>query len=49
MVLQRNARDALKDAVCRAYGIPLLRLATTGSAESDRLRRALSLAMGATA
>ncbi|WP_426006732.1 AAA domain-containing protein [Paenarthrobacter sp. NyZ202] len=45
----QRARDALKDVVCRAYGIPLLRLATTGSAESDRLRRALSLAMGATA
>lgn len=35
-------RDARKDAICVAYGIPLLRFATTGSEEIERLRRELT-------
>jgi len=34
-------RDNLKDAICREYRLPLLRLATTGSSEEARIRRAL--------
>ncbi|WP_280457787.1 AAA domain-containing protein [Nocardia carnea] len=33
------ARDALKDEIFASYGIPLIRLPTTGSAEIDRIRR----------
>ncbi|MFF5034374.1 AAA domain-containing protein [Nocardia salmonicida] len=32
------ARDGLKDAIFTAYGVPLIRLPTTGSAEIERLR-----------
>lgn len=32
------ARDALKDEIFDRYGIPLIRLPTTGSAEIDRIR-----------
>ncbi len=31
-------RDALKDAICKRYGIPLFRFSTTGSDEKERLR-----------
>ncbi|MEV4238014.1 AAA domain-containing protein [Nocardia sp. NPDC049737] len=33
------SRDALKDSICDAYRIPLLRFPTTGSEEVERLRR----------
>jgi len=33
------ARDTLKDAICTAYRIPLLRLPTTGSGELQRIRQ----------
>nr|WP_232541710.1 AAA domain-containing protein [Nocardia bovistercoris] len=36
-------RDAIKDAICAAYGIPVLRFPTTGSAEIERLRRELAI------
>jgi AAA domain/Protein of unknown function (DUF2726) len=35
------ARDALKNEILAARGLPLLRLPTTGSGEEDRIRRAL--------
>jgi hypothetical protein len=35
-------RDALKDSVLMRFGIPLLRLATTGSDEERRIREALA-------
>ncbi|WP_280271879.1 AAA domain-containing protein [Nocardia wallacei] len=35
------ARDALKDAICDTYDIPLLRFPTTGSGEIERLRTEL--------
>lgn len=35
------ARDALKDDILAARGLPLLRLPTTGSGEENRIRRAL--------
>ena len=41
----QQARDAHKDAMCRAYGLGLLRLPTTGSGEESRLRQALSDAL----
>jgi very-short-patch-repair endonuclease len=34
-------RDALKDSILEHFGIPLLRLATTGSDEERRIREAL--------
>ncbi|WP_405498342.1 AAA domain-containing protein [Nocardia sp. NBC_00511] len=34
------ARDRLKNSICTKYGIPLLRLPTTGSAEIPRIRAA---------
>jgi pyrrolidone-carboxylate peptidase len=34
-------RDALKNDILAARGLPLLRLPTTGSGEEDRIRRAL--------
>lgn len=34
-------RDALKDAICKRYGIPLFRFSTTGSGEKERLRALL--------
>jgi hypothetical protein len=37
-------RDALKDSVLKRLGIPLLRLATTGSDEEQRIREALTAA-----
>ncbi|NNH72942.1 AAA family ATPase [Nocardia uniformis] len=44
------ARDVLKNAICRAYRIPLLRFPTTGSDEVERLRRELAaLVRGRTA
>lgn len=39
---EQRARDAIKDEICAIYGIPLLRLATTGSNERPRLRRFLN-------
>ena len=41
----QQVRDDLKDAICRAQGLRLLRLPTTGSGEETRLRSALSAAM----
>lgn len=35
-------RDALKDSILERFGIPLLRLATTGSNEEWRIRKALA-------
>ena len=35
------ARDALKDAICQAHDLPLLRLPTTGSQEQETIRRTL--------
>jgi very-short-patch-repair endonuclease len=35
------ARDALKNEIVAARGLPLLRLPTTGSGEENRIRRAL--------
>jgi Protein of unknown function (DUF2726) len=35
-------RDAIKDEILRAYQLPLLRLATTGSGEDQRIREALN-------
>lgn len=40
-------RDALKNAVCQAYEIPLLRLPTTGSGEDRLIRMRLDAAIGA--
>lgn len=34
-------RDALKDAILKKYGVPILRLATNGSRERERIERAL--------
>ncbi|MCD8509119.1 MAG: DUF2726 domain-containing protein [Bacillus sp. (in: Bacteria)] len=34
-------RDKMKDEILRKYGVPVLRLATTGSGEEERLRRKL--------
>ncbi|KUM40485.1 AAA domain-containing protein [Arthrobacter sp. EpRS71] len=41
----QQARDAHKDAICRAHNIRLLRLPTTGSDEESRLRHELSEAV----
>lgn len=41
----QRARDALKDAICRAHKIRLVRLPTTGSGEEARLRHELSAAL----
>ncbi|MFC7624430.1 AAA domain-containing protein [Microlunatus sp. GCM10028923] len=38
---EQLARDAKKDAICAKYGVPLLRLPTTGSREPDRIRNLL--------
>jgi superfamily I DNA and/or RNA helicase len=38
------ARDEIKDEIFRAYGLPLLRLSTTGSGEDGRIRQALDSA-----
>lgn len=38
------ARDALKNEILRAHGLPLLRLPTTGSGEQRRIRDALAAA-----
>ncbi|WP_041559913.1 AAA domain-containing protein [Nocardia farcinica] len=38
---EQQARDAIKDRICVAYEIPLLRFPTTGSGEVERLRREL--------
>ena len=37
-------RDAIKDEILRAHQMPLLRLATTGSGEDQRIRQALDVA-----
>jgi very-short-patch-repair endonuclease len=37
-------RDAIKDEILRAYQMPLLRLATTGSGEDQQIRQALDVA-----
>ena len=37
----QRRRDALKDQVMRAYGVPVLRLPTNGSNEEARIRAAL--------
>ncbi len=37
-------RDAIKDEILRAHQMPLLRLATTGSGEDQRIRQALDAA-----
>ena len=37
----QRRRDALKDQVLRAYGVPVLRLPTNGSNEEARIRAAL--------
>lgn len=42
--LQR-VRDGLKDAICLAHRIPLLRLPTTGSGEEDVIRQRLTTAI----
>lgn len=34
-------RDALKNSICRRYGIPLFRFSTTGSGEKERLKNML--------
>jgi hypothetical protein len=41
----QRVRDAHKNAICSAHGLPLLRLATTGSSEEARIRQALSHAL----
>ncbi|MCX4094139.1 AAA domain-containing protein [Nocardia sp. alder85J] len=38
--------DAIKNAVCATYNIPILRFPTTGSAELDRLRTELAALIG---
>lgn len=38
---RQRERDARKDAILRTYGMPLLRLPTTGSREEQRIRNAL--------
>ncbi len=38
---EQQRRDALKDSILERFGIPLLRLATTGSDEERRIRAAL--------
>jgi len=38
------ARDVMKNAILEAYEMPLLRLPTTESAVSDRIRQALDRA-----
>lgn len=42
-------RDAMKDAICAAYGIPMLRFPSTGSEEIERLRRELTVLVSARA
>ncbi|MDE8667406.1 AAA domain-containing protein [Pseudarthrobacter sp. H3Y2-7] len=42
---RQTVRDGLKDAICRAHGIPLLRLPTTGSGEEQLIRRRLATAI----
>lgn len=42
----QHVRDELKDAICHAHGIRLLRLPTTGSGEEARIRSELSAAVG---
>jgi very-short-patch-repair endonuclease len=37
-------RDSLKDEILHTYGMPLLRLPTTGSGEEQRIRTALDQA-----
>ena len=38
-------RDALKDAILGIYRVPILRLATNGSGERERIQRAISLSI----
>ncbi|WP_364323207.1 DUF2726 domain-containing protein [Paenarthrobacter nitroguajacolicus] len=42
----QQVRDDLKDAICRAHKIRLLRLPTTGSGEETRIRSELAAALG---
>ncbi|PNI07420.1 hypothetical protein CXX84_16455 [Arthrobacter sp. AFG7.2] len=43
---RQQARDSLKDEICRAHGIRLLRLPTTGSGEPHLIRQELRAATG---
>ncbi len=38
---KQSERDAMKDAILKKYGLPLLRFSTTGSGERERLVRKL--------
>jgi len=38
----QQRRDALKDAILRKYGVPILRLPTNGSREREKIRKALN-------
>lgn len=38
-------RDVLKDSILVKYGVPILRLATNGSDERERIQRAISLSI----
>ena len=38
-------RDALKDSALKKYGLPLLRLATTGSGEEEKIKKKLDAAL----
>jgi hypothetical protein len=42
---RQTVRDGLKDAICRAHSIPLLRLPTTGSGEEQLIRQRLATAI----
>ncbi len=42
---RQTARDERKDAILEDFGLPLLRLPTTGSGEEERLRAALDAAL----
>lgn len=42
---EQLARDAMKDQILNLYGIPILRLGTTGSREPERIRSALEAAL----
>ena len=39
----QKQRDAIKDSVLKAIGLPLLRLSTAGSQEKERIKEALSM------
>ena len=39
---EQKKRDALKDSIMAAYGIPVLRLPTNGSGEEQLIRAALN-------